>query len=313
MENYRSNSHKAKAEAKEAAEKKVDKVVTGNVKRKKKSEVSKFKDVFISEDVSNVKSYIFLDVLVPAIKKAVSDIVKDGIDMMLYGDKRSGSRGSSSYVSYRSYSDNTSRNSRRSVRASYDFDDVVFDTRGEADEVLSSMDELMDRYGVVSVADMYDLCGMTCNYTDNKYGWKSLARADISRVRDGYIIKLPKAEPILGGFMEDPKEIILKTEYSNKFDEIRKDLVVQSYFKYGKASRNFVSGYVDAIGSLKKCIQKFEETGNLEYLADAANYCMFRYMYPQTGEYFKHTDSNESAGIDGMSVKEIEEFKKENE
>ena len=37
-------------------------------------------------------------------------------------------------------------NSRRSVRASYDFDDVVFDTRGEADEVLSSMDELMDRY-----------------------------------------------------------------------------------------------------------------------------------------------------------------------
>lgn len=109
MENYRSNSHKAKAEAKEAAEKKVDKVVTGNVKRKKKSEVSKFKDVFISEDVSNVKSYIFLDVLVPAIKKAVSDIVKDGIDMMLYGDKRSGSRGSSSYVSYRSYSDNTSR------------------------------------------------------------------------------------------------------------------------------------------------------------------------------------------------------------
>ena len=64
--------------------------------------------------------------------------------------------------------------------------------------------------------------------------------------------------------MEDPKEIILKTEYSNKFDEIRKDLVVQSYFKYGKASRNFVSGYVNAIGSLKKCIQKFEETGNLE-------------------------------------------------
>ena len=112
--------------------------------------------------------------------------------------------------------------------------------------------------------------------------------------------------------MEDPKKIILKTEYSNKFDEIRKDLVVQSYFKYGKASRNFVSGYVDAIGSLKKCIQKFEETGNLEYLADAANYCMFRYMYPQGDEYFMHTDSNESAGIVGMSVKEIEEFKKEN-
>ena len=41
---------------------------------------------------------------------------------------------------------------------------------------------------------------------------------------------------------------ILKTEYSEKFDEIRKGLVTQSYYKYGKASRNFVSGNVDAIG-----------------------------------------------------------------
>lgn len=117
MEDYRSNSHKAKAEAKEAAEKKVDKVVTGNVKRKKKSEVSKFKDVFISEDVSNVKSYIFLDVLVPAIKKAVSDIVKDGVDMMLYGDKRSGSRGSSSYASGKAYDVSDMRNAVYSFAA----------------------------------------------------------------------------------------------------------------------------------------------------------------------------------------------------
>ena len=105
---------------------------------------------------------------------------------------------------------------------------------------------------------------------------------------------------------------LLETEYSKKFDEIRKGLVLQSYYKYGKASRIFVSGNVDAIGSLKKCIEKFEETGNLEYLADAANYCMFRYMFPQEKEFFKHADSGESAGIVGMSVKEIEDFKKEN-
>ena len=103
---------------------------------------------------------------------------------------------------------------------------------------------------------------------------------------------------------------ILKTEYSTKFDDLRKGLVAQSYFKYGKASQNFVSGNVDAIGSLKKCIAKFEETKNLEYFADVANYCMFRYMFPQQGEHYHHTDSNESAGIVGMSVKEIELFRK---
>lgn len=105
---------------------------------------------------------------------------------------------------------------------------------------------------------------------------------------------------------------ILKTEYSNHFDDIRKGLVVQSFYKYGKASRNFSTGNVDAIGCIKKCLEKFEETKNTEYLADVANYCMFRYMYPQNGEYFKHTDSNGSAGIVGITEKQIEAIREIN-
>lgn len=111
--------------------------------------------------------------------------------------------------------------------------------------------------------------------------------------------------------MSDFCESILKTEYSDAFDQKRKQLVVQSYYKYGKARRNFATGNVDAIGSLKKCLEKFEETGNTEYLLDVANYAMFRYMYPQKGEYFKHTDSDGSAGIVGISEKELEELKEE--
>ena len=102
---------------------------------------------------------------------------------------------------------------------------------------------------------------------------------------------------------------ILKTDYSLQFDEKRKALVVQSHYKYGRAGRNFATGNVDAIGSLEKCLAKFKETGNTEYLLDIANYAMFRYMWPQSGEYFKHTDSDESAGIVGMSVNEMEIYK----
>lgn len=93
---------------------------------------------------------------------------------------------------------------------------------------------------------------------------------------------------------------ILKTDYSLQFDEKRKALVVQSHYKYGRAGRNFATGNVDAI---------VKETGNTEYLLDVANYAMFRYMWPQSGEYFKHTDSDESAGIVGMSVNEMEKYK----
>lgn len=193
MNEYKANSHKAK-KAEEKRAKKVDKVVTGKVRTKKKSEMSKFKDVFISEDVSNVKSYIFLDVLIPTIKKALSDIIVNSTDMMLYGDTRDRKRSGSNYRNYAS-GRREDRGSSERRRIGYDFDDIILDSRGEAEEVLSRMDDLMDDYGVVSVADLYDLVGMSCNYTDNKYGWTgSLRTAEAVRVRDGgYMLKLPKA------------------------------------------------------------------------------------------------------------------------
>ena len=198
---YKPNSHKYKNEQKNmpAERKKVDKIVTGKVKTRKKSDVRKFKDIFISEDVSNVKSYIFMDVLVPAVKKAISDIVRDGIDMILYGDtKQKSSSSGASYVSYRSYSDRDRRSDIRDsrTRSGYDYDDIILETRGEAEEVLERMNELLDTYDTVSVADLYDLVGKSCNYTDNKYGWTNIRNAEPIRVRDGYLLKMPKAGPI---------------------------------------------------------------------------------------------------------------------
>ena len=58
------------------------------------------------------------------------------------------------------------------------------------------MDELIDTYSMVSVADLYDLIGVTGNYTDNKYGWTNIRNAEVVRVREGYLLKLPKALPI---------------------------------------------------------------------------------------------------------------------
>lgn len=94
----------------------------------------------------------------------------------------------------------------------------------------------------------------------------------------------------------------LEREYSAEFDKLRKSRVEVSYFKYGPARDNFGSGRVDAIGSLELCLEKFKKTGNTEYLLDVANYAMFRYMYPLPGEYFKATDSNESAGTVGTPI-----------
>lgn len=95
---------------------------------------------------------------------------------------------------------------------------------------------------------------------------------------------------------------VLEQEYSEEFDKLRKNRVEVSYYKYGAARDNFASGRVDVIGSLELCLEKFKKTGNTEYLLDVANYAMFRYMYPMPNEYYKATDSSESAGTVGTPI-----------
>lgn len=201
---FKSNSNKSKVNENELAVKedhKVEKVVTGKVITKKKSGLQKFTDEFISEDAKNIKSYVFGEVLIPAIKKAISDIVTDGIDMLLYGEARGGrNRSTADRISYKSYYDRGTsyrqREESRSTYNAYSYDDIILDSRGEAEDVLSRMDELIESYGLVRVADLYDLVGITGNYTDNKYGWTNIRNAQIVRVRDGYMIKMPRAIPI---------------------------------------------------------------------------------------------------------------------
>lgn len=102
----------------------------------------------------------------------------------------------------------------------------------------------------------------------------------------------------------------MKEEYSERFDELRKNRVEVSFYKYGSAKKNFKTGNVQAIPTLERCLKKYQETGNTEYLCDAANYAMFEFMYPQHPKaHFRATDSSESAGIVGMSEKEMEQFK----
>lgn len=198
--NYKPNSHKYKQEHKQAKEKNVEKVVKGKVKVKKKNSLQKMTRSIIAEDAESVKSYVLIDVILPAIKKAIYDTVVGGAEMFLFGEKGYGKKSSgASKISYTSYySDGRKSTAASRIRSGnyYDFDDILVESRGEAEEVLNRMDELLEIYKVVSVADFYDLLGVTCDYTDNKYGWTHLKNAEIIRTRDGYKFKMPKVSPI---------------------------------------------------------------------------------------------------------------------
>lgn len=199
MEDYKPNSFKYREKQKQDTEnqKNVQKVVRGPVKLKKKSGLQNFKDSMVAEDFSKVKSFVRDDVLIPSLKKAISDIIKNGIDIFLYGEpghSKSSSGIAASKVSYRSYYNSSNNNSgaKPASRSTYSYDDIVLSDRGDAEHVLTQMVEIIDTYGMVSVADLYDLLGQTGSYTDNNYGWTDLHSACTVRVADGYLLKLPR-------------------------------------------------------------------------------------------------------------------------
>lgn len=100
----------------------------------------------------------------------------------------------------------------------------------------------------------------------------------------------------------------IEREYSARFDRERKNRVEVSFYKYGPARDNFGSGRVDAIATAERCIEAFKKDHNTEHLVDAANYLMFRYMYPMPNEFFKPTDSNGSVGTVGTPINMEEEW-----
>lgn len=200
-ENLPDNSHKSRNEKKQPEnnqiEKRAEKVVHGKVKTKTNN-ARKLTDIFISEDVANVKNYILMDVIVPSIKKAVYDLIVGTLDMSLYGGRgNGGKRPTADKISYRDYNSVSRRDDRSygSTRTAsgYTYDDIVVETRGEAESVLARMDEIMEEYEQVRVADLYDLVGISGDYTDNKYGWTNIRNARVVRTRDGYKIEMPRA------------------------------------------------------------------------------------------------------------------------
>ena len=204
MDDYKPNSHKYKEEQKQKAleeKKRVEKITTGKVTVKKKGEMSKFAGKIISqEDVGNIRSYLIDDVIIPTIKNTIWDAFTNSLDMVLFGGTGRGKKKSSvNKISYRDYydkRDDRRRYGQSRVNSLYDLDDIVLESRGEAERVLDQMSELIDTYKFVRVSDLYDLIGESCDYTANNYGWSNLRNADVIHTRDGYKLKLPRALPI---------------------------------------------------------------------------------------------------------------------
>ena len=203
IKDYPGNSHKSRNTSPEEP-KKIEKVIKGSVVTRKKTIGRRFIDLFLGDDVESVSSYIMYEVLIPAAKDTVFDMIRGGTEMLLFGDSRGSARQSrrsngKAYVRYDrvSYRDeDRRRNVSQRSRARHNFDEIILDSYVEAEEVLNILIELIERYDMATVADLYELVGIERTHTDEKWGWENLAHSKITRVRgSGYLLDLPR--PIL--------------------------------------------------------------------------------------------------------------------
>lgn len=194
MEEYKSNSHKSKEVAKQHA---IEKVVSGRVrvKKQRKGNLEKAAEIFTGQDLNSIKEHLIKDVLFPNIIKLLYDTITNGANTILYGGKGKRTSSNGTQVSYwRSYdSGSNGEKSTYSGRGIYNFENLLFERKQDAEAVLDSMQEIIDQFGVVSVADLYDLADVAIdNTTASNYGWKSIASAKSVATPDGWILSLSK-------------------------------------------------------------------------------------------------------------------------
>lgn len=198
-------------------------VVSKVVKRQKKGLMERLVIGVLGPDgLPSIGRYLGHEVIMPAVKNIVVDMVTSGINMAMFGQEtRGGQKPPTNYGGHSSnhwskppatnyanryQSQSPSFNTPPTTyatpaprRAGGNFvDEYIIADRNEALMALDSLIGTAREYGSVAVADYLDLIGIEAQFTDNTYGWthEVLQQAAVAPTREGFILKLPPVSVI---------------------------------------------------------------------------------------------------------------------
>lgn len=208
MVDYQGNTNKGKEPK---PEKVIEKVVTGEVIQKPKSLGRRFKTVFLGGDFKAASGYVIADVIFPAVRNVVFDSISKGAERVIFGESARRHRPPEyrPTVQYNNpinrpwapsdprmrpnLPDQPAHRWRQTRRNS---NDIIVQSRQEAELIVERLIDCIDQYQVASLADLYDLLGWTNSPIDNKWGWTYLHNVDIRSTPEGYLIDLPQLEAL---------------------------------------------------------------------------------------------------------------------
>jgi len=208
MPDYQGNSNKDKSD-KALPPKDLEKVVTGDVITKPKTISSRVKAIFFGGDINTAGQYVVSEVLLPALRNLVVETISRGTDRLIYGDSVHRRRPTNSYSPRVQYNNPINRGISSQSRSLPDqrpidrwtqsrksFEDVIVESRSDADTVVERLTDIVDMYEVVSVSELNELLGLPSSHVDNKWGWTNLSSIEVRQVREGWRISFPPLEEI---------------------------------------------------------------------------------------------------------------------
>jgi len=94
------------------------------------------------------------------------------------------------------------------------------------------------------------------------------------------------------------------TEISTRFLQEMVDRMATSFYKYGPVADNYPENH-RALDSLLMRLERYETTGNTEWLIDVANFAMIEFMHPAHRQaHYRATSAEESPGVQEVEWEE---------
>jgi hypothetical protein len=203
------NSHRARAAAEAASapapkREKLESVVKkGQVIQKKPNILKRTARSMVAEDVNNVGDFVVTDILVPALRNLIYDVIVGGAGRTIFGSAQARRPGISPGVFGTAQNLKTAYHNvtnsapaaqpamSRQAQARFDFSEISLTDHSEAILIIELLKQRIAEYGTASVADLYDLLGHTGGHTDQNWGWKDLSTAKPHQNRSGFVLDLP--------------------------------------------------------------------------------------------------------------------------
>lgn len=205
---YAGNSNRDKA-ADEVPEKKVEQVTKAAAVQRKKPLGRRIAENFTGADAHSVGQYVIFEVVVPRVKELIFDVGESALRRSLFGESPKGYSSRSiipkGYTAYNAIASGAISKVQQQVSrqapqpGSDEFGEIIVESRGEAQEVMDKIGNLIETYGMASVSDLKAAVGLTGNFTDEKFGWVAMGGTDIRRTggaTPGYVLIFPRPEEL---------------------------------------------------------------------------------------------------------------------